>query len=93
MNPTADNKTANQILNRTLLNTKPVVINSAGNGSASGLSGMAIQFLEDSTGTIVYAKDAKSDDLPTTLKAGLVLYLTNITSVTLTAGSCVVYQS
>jgi hypothetical protein len=88
-----DTKNADKLLNKTMYNVRPEYITDT--VARTGLSGFAIQILEESViASISYNASATSNAIAAeTLAAGLVLYLPNISAVTLTSGAVIVYQS
>lgn len=82
----------NLILNKTLFNTRPVIITDT--TARTGLNGHTIQCIEDTViASISYNSDPNSNVITgITLPAGFMTYLPSITSITLTSGKLIVHQ-
>jgi hypothetical protein len=81
-----------ELLNKTLLNPKPVYINDT--SARTSLTGHTIQVVAEAViAAITYKNEPDSNSIVgDTLPAGIVLYLPGISTITLTSGTIVVYQ-
>lgn len=88
-----DTKSADKLLNKAMYNVRPEFIDDT--DERTDLNGFAVQFLEETViATITYQASATSNTMAAkTFAAGLIIYLPNITTIDLTSGACIVYQS
>lgn len=83
-----DNKILKEILDKSLLNTRPLRLTAAGTSSASNLTGYVLQVEEDITITSISCN--VRGDIPTTLTVGYYYY--KVSSIAISAGACTIYE-
>lgn len=80
------------LLNKTLYNMYPEVIYDT--SAHNNLNGFAIQTIEISVIAAITSNASTAQSLVgESLPAGITIYIPNITSITLTSGAVIVYQS
>ena len=88
-----ESKEFTKYVNTSLLNTRPLIITDT--VARTDLNGFAVQVIAEAViASISYNNVGTSNTLVgVTLPAGIVIYLTAITDITLTSGSVIVYQA